>query len=244
MAHHSHSLLKKAHLFADISARQKTETPYIAPVQYCQQQFQSLAPDLSNRGHCAPGLPQSVEVDDISRMMIADALVYLPQDILTKVDRASMAHSLEVRAPFLDRKVVELAFSLPRAWHRRMFHGKRMLRRAFPHLLPPVIWKRRKQGFAVPVNSWFRGDMGAGVMSLLNQSDLPLNGPAVQDLLRQHELGKRDHGYRLWALYTYLLWRERRVPLASAAHIDQPEIRVAGEENPLICRAGRACQEA
>lgn len=221
MAHHSHSLLKKAHLFSDISARQRAETPYVAPVQYSLQQFRHLAPELSERGHSLPGIPQTTEEDDITRMMTADALVYLPQDILTKVDRATMAHSLEARAPFLDRQVVELAFSLPRAWHRERFEGKRMLRAAFPDLLPSVIWKRRKQGFAVPVHAWFRGEMGASLHSHLEQSGLPVQTQAVRDLLREHRSGRRDHGYRLWTLYTYLLWRERSVPVVGSARVDQ-----------------------
>ena len=72
-------------------------------------------------------------------MMCADALIYMPQDILLKVDRASMAHSLEVRAPFLDRAVVELAFALPGHWHRRRFAGKRLLKEAFRDYLPGSI---------------------------------------------------------------------------------------------------------
>ena len=114
MAHHSHSLIKKAHLFSDIVARQADETPYTAPLFYSNAEFSQLAPDLVGRGHVPPGLPDEARIDSIQEMMAADALIYLPQDILAKVDRASMAYSIEARAPFLDHKLVELAFSLPR----------------------------------------------------------------------------------------------------------------------------------
>src|SRR5262249_7567866 len=141
-------------------------------------------------------------------MMGADALVYLPQDILTKVDRASMAYSLEVRTPFLDREVVELVFSLPRLWHRRGYQGKRMLRETFSDLVPSPIWKRRKQGFVVPLHQWFRGTLGEQLLELISvQPYVPIARPVVLSMLEAHCGGHRDHGYRLWGIYVYLLWR-------------------------------------
>ncbi len=141
--------------------------------------------------------------------MFADTLVYLPQDILVKVDRASMAYSLEVRAPFLDREVVELAFSVPRLWHRDWWRGKRLLERAFPDLLPRGVWRRRKQGFAVPVHSWFRDQLGDELMKMLEiDRDIPFERSFVADLLRAHRAQQRDHGYRLWNIYVYLVWKD------------------------------------
>jgi asparagine synthase (glutamine-hydrolysing) len=142
-------------------------------------------------------------------MMCADALIYLPQDILLKVDRASMAHSLEVRAPFLDREVVELAFSLPGSWHRRRFTGKHMLKETFRDYLPDSIWKRRKQGFGVPLHSWFRGDLGTELEEMLNRDTGPIVPGHVRTLLDQHRKKIRDNSYRLWSLYIYLLFLQR-----------------------------------
>jgi asparagine synthase (glutamine-hydrolysing) len=207
MAHHSRSVLKKAHLFVDVAARQAAEMPYVAPLMFSPDQLWALAPDLAGRGHAPPGIPEATEPDDLQRMMAADALVYLPQDILVKVDRASMAQSLEVRAPFLDREVVELAFSLPRRWHRRGWSGKRMLRETFGDLLPGVLWRRRKQGFGVPLHDWFRGRLGERLQEWLMENPGPLSASVVGDLLGVHQAWRRDHGYRLWLIYVYLLWR-------------------------------------
>jgi asparagine synthase (glutamine-hydrolysing) len=211
MAHHSGNLLKKAHLFLDIVNRQACETPYIAPVMYANADYERLAPELLGRGHVAPNLPEYCDLDDILRMMTADALVYLPQDILVKVDRASMACSLEARAPFLDRRVVELAYSLPRRWHRRGLAGKHMLRESFPDLLPKAIWRRPKQGFGVPIHQWFRETLGAEVKQLIQEPRTPLNQEYVLELLNAHQERRRDHGYRLWQIYIYLLWRNTAI---------------------------------
>lgn len=207
MAHHSRSLVKKAHLFLDIAARQAAETPYFAPLMFSPGQLRALAPDLVHRGHAPPGIPESTEPDDLQQMMAADALIYLPQDILVKVDRASMAQALEARSPFLDRDVVELAFSLPRRWHRRGWSGKRMLYEAFGDLLPIALWRRRKQGFGVPLHDWFRGVLGERLQGWLADGSGVLVTPVVQELLAEHGAWRRDHGYRLWLIYVYLLWR-------------------------------------
>ncbi len=210
-AHHSRSILKKAHLFMDVVARQKAETPYFAPLMFDPVMLHQLAPGLEGKGHTPPGIPEQTELDDIGRMMFADALIYLPQDILTKVDRASMANSLETRAPFLDTQVVELAFSMPRRWHRRGFSGKKMLRESFADFLPESLWNRRKQGFGVPIHSWFRGGLGDRLIALANENaDGPISVKAVSDLLAIHRGGARDYGYRLWVLYSYLLWRSHK----------------------------------
>ncbi len=210
MAHHSQSILKKAHLFLAARHRLEAETPYVAPRYYDCAHLQTLLPDLAPLGHPPPILPEATTPDELQNMMAADALIYLPQDILTKVDRASMAFSVESRAPFLDQKLVELAFSLPRSWHRRGFSGKRLLLEAFPDRLPDFVRQRRKQGFGVPVAHWFKGELGSVLLHNLNHTPSPLNQNAVTTMLHAHQTGKADHGLHLWAIHLYLAWRKAR----------------------------------
>mgnify|MGYP000952132928 CR=1 FL=1 len=209
-AHHSGSLLKRAHLFLRQADAMLSGRAYVAPELFRPDEHARLLPDLAGLGHEPPTLPRSTTLDGIDAMMAADGLVYLPQDILQKTDRASMAHSLELRAPFLDRDLVELAMSFPTQWQSGLRGGKRLLRRAFSHLLPPCIARRGKQGFAVPVGAWFRGGLGDALLALLRSDAGPLHAAEVEGLLAAHRSGARDHGLRLWAVYVYLLWRRDR----------------------------------
>lgn len=208
-AHHSRSLLKKAHLFVDVAQRQRAETPYTAPLMFHPDEYARLFPELQGRGHRPHGLPEQTGLDDLQQMLRGDALVYLPQDILTKVDRASMAASLETRAPFLDHKVVELAFSRPAAQHLRIGQGKRWLRRTFGDLLPEQTWQRRKQGFGVPIHKWFQGTLGDRFDALIARHTSPIATSAARELLAEHRSGRRDNGYRLWMLYVYMVLTKR-----------------------------------
>lgn len=207
MSHHSRSILKKAHLFQDIVDRIAWEMPYTAPVLYTENIYNGLVPELKSRGHSPPSLPEECNLDDIHKMMVSDAYIYLPQDILVKVDRASMAYSLEARAPFLDSKVVELAFSFPRKWHLSGMKGKKMLHESFQTYLPAWVWKRRKQGFAVPVYRWFMQDLGKELRQLVDEVPTTLNSRAVLHLLELHQSSRRDMGHHLWTIYLYYLWK-------------------------------------
>ncbi|MCU7936926.1 MAG: asparagine synthase (glutamine-hydrolyzing) [Candidatus Thiodiazotropha sp. (ex Dulcina madagascariensis)] len=203
-AHHSRSLLKKAHLFLDIAQRYKAETPYTAPLMFHPDEYEKIFPGLSGFGHRPPKLLEETDIDDLQRMLFADTLVYLPQDILVKVDRASMAHGLETRAPLLDHKVVEIAFSQPCSNHFMLGSGKRWLKGAFADRLPAAIWRRRKQGFGVPLHQWFRGELGNRLDAILANVPEIINSDAVKQLLREHTDGRRDNGYRLWMIFVYL----------------------------------------
>ncbi|WPL18302.1 Asparagine synthetase [glutamine-hydrolyzing] 1 [Thiorhodovibrio winogradskyi] len=202
-AHHSRSLIKKAHLFMDIAQRQHAEKPYIAPLMF-PQEYAQLFPDLVGRGHCPHGLPEQTDLDDLQQMLTSDALIYLPQDILVKVDRASMAASLEVRAPFLDHKVVELAFARNASQHLKLGKGKRWLRRVFYNHLPTTTWQRRKQGFGVPVHQWFRSGMGEQLEANLTGNNGRIKVVCAQHLLSEHRHGLRDNSRQLWAISLYL----------------------------------------
>lgn len=150
--------------------------------------------------------------DPVTQAMISDILMYLPGDLLFKVDMASMAHGLECRAPFLDHRVVELAMAAPldRKLRIRPGRSKVILKRAFADLLPPSIRNRRKMGFGVPVGRWFRNELrGELTEVLLDRSTLDrglFRPEAVRSLVDDHLTGRRERGHQLWALLMLELW--------------------------------------
>ena len=149
--------------------------------------------------------------DFITRTTCADVLTYLPCDILTKVDIASMAYSLECRSPFLDQEVMELAARMPIELKLRGNQGKQILLDTFPDLLPPSIQRRRKMGFGVPLPNWFRGELQPFLRDVLFDSRTLARGffepSVVQRLFDEHIQGKTDHAHRLWALLCLELWQ-------------------------------------
>jgi asparagine synthase (glutamine-hydrolysing) len=210
-AHHSRSIIKKAHLFVDAADRY-ADNPYDVTAQlYSSQMYKTLAPELTNRGYTNKLELDVRNEDDVMQMMYNDVVFYLPQDILAKVDRASMASSLETRCPFLDTDVIEHCFSLPRQWHRSGTSGKKILKHAFKNHLPSNIWKRRKQGFAVPVASWFRGSLGDELIRALQaQNELQINIDLVKTMIQQHKNRTLDNSSRLWNIYIYLIWKNSK----------------------------------
>jgi asparagine synthase (glutamine-hydrolysing) len=207
-AHHSRSLIKKAHLFLDAAQRYADNPTDLTSQLYSSQVFGNLAPELVNKGYTNTLELDLHNEDDVMQMMFNDVVFYLPQDILAKVDRASMAYSLETRCPFLDTAVVEHCFSLPRHWHRSGISGKKMLKNTFKDYLPSTIWTRRKQGFAVPIASWFYGTLGEELIQLLaTQNDLAIDVAQVKQLVSQHKNRTHDNSMRLWNIYVYLTWK-------------------------------------
>ena len=154
------------------------------------------------------------ELDPAEYAMRRDLVDYLPDDILAKVDRTSMAASLEARAPLLDHRVVEFMLSLPAEWKLRGGTGKYLLKRFAATLLPPEVVDRPKHGFAVSLRPWFRsggggrrllaGLSGAGPLDRLVRPD------GVRRLLDRHDSGRADFGEHLWALAMLGLWLERQ----------------------------------
>jgi asparagine synthase (glutamine-hydrolysing) len=150
---------------------------------------------------------------EIERAMYLDMKMYLEGDILPKVDRASMAASLEVRVPLLNRSVVSLACRLPLEHKLRGLTGKSLLRKALRGRVPREVLARPKHGFGVPVAAWLRGELRPALLDLLAPERLARQGlfdpDPVQALVREHLLGTRDHRKRLWPLLVYQLWHER-----------------------------------
>lgn len=134
---------------------------------------------------------------------------YLEGDILVKIDRASMLHSLEVRAPFLDREVVEFCHGLPAAWKLRR-GGKYLLRRAVRNLLPTAILRRSKKGFGIPIAAWFRGALAKeGRQTLLDEWPGCLDFVCREEVARlwnEHQQGTANHYKELWALFMLARW--------------------------------------
>jgi asparagine synthase (glutamine-hydrolysing) len=138
---------------------------------------------------------------------------YLAEDILVKVDRASMATSLEVRAPFLDPGVIDFALRLPTRLKLRGFTGKQVLRNLMRGRIPDDIIDRPKQGFGVPLNDWLRESLSGLVREQLAPDRLAAGGlfdpAAVTAIVDEHLSGEFDHGLRVWLLLQFQLWRGR-----------------------------------
>jgi asparagine synthase (glutamine-hydrolysing) len=147
--------------------------------------------------------------DAARRAQLLDVSMYLPDDLLVKVDIASMANSLEVRAPFLDRRLVEYALQLPTSLMIRGTRRKWVLRRAFADTLPAENLGRRKQGFGVPIGRWLREELSPLLDDVvLGTSALQrgyLRPEAVRALVAEHRRGV-DHSHRLWSLLMLELW--------------------------------------
>jgi len=142
--------------------------------------------------------------DALSRAQYADLKIWLPGDILTKVDRASMAVSLEAREPLLDHRLIEFAARLPANMRLRGGTGKWLMKRALASRLPAEILQRRKMGFVTPVSAWFRGPLAAEAAAVARSAALAetgwFDGEAIAGLVRAHQSGRSDHGRLLWQL--------------------------------------------
>ena len=147
----------------------------------------------------------------ITGLQLLDVETYLPGDLLPKADIASMAHSLELRSPLLDHRVVELGLALPASLKTRGLTGKIALRRAFADDLPPEVAKRGKTGFGVPLGRWFRKDLRELARDVLATDRGWFHPAEVRRLLDEHESGRADHGHRLWCLLMLELWVREHV---------------------------------
>jgi asparagine synthase (glutamine-hydrolysing) len=148
---------------------------------------------------------------DVTGLQLLDLETYLPGDLLLKADIASMAHSLELRSPFLDHEVIALGLALPDSLKIRGREGKVALRRAFAADLPAEVARRGKTGFGVPLGRWFREDLRETAHDLLSTDRGWFRQSEVRQLLGEHESGHADHGHRLWCLLMLELWVREHV---------------------------------
>jgi asparagine synthase (glutamine-hydrolysing) len=148
--------------------------------------------------------------DHLSRLQYLDIKTYLVDDVLVKVDRASMANSLEVRSPLLDHVLMELIARMPSSLKLKGKVGKYIFKKSLERLLPEEILTRRKQGFGVPLAEWFRKDLKETSRALLLQPDPMgvLNSETIEHLWTKHQSGFSDFSTTLWTLLMFRMWQE------------------------------------
>src|SRR5581483_4592226 len=175
---------------------------------------------------------ETAGADPLARLQDVDFGIYLVDDLLVKTDRASMAHSLEARVPFLDDIVARFAFALPARHKVRGLSKKILLRKAAAPLLPREIVHGRKRGFSIPAAAWLRGELEPFARTTLSPETLRAQGffrpEPVQRLLDEHVAGAHDWSRQLWGLLAFTLWYER--------HVEQepPRLRSARMESLLV----------
>ena len=155
-------------------------------------------------GPAAPGF--------VERMMLLDTMTYLPDDILVKVDRASMAVSLEARAPLLDHRVIEWSWRQPLTRHIRDGRGKWALRQVLRSYLPSSLVERPKSGFAIPMHAWLRGALREWAEDLLSEAklrDSMLDPATIRQVWESHLAGRSNHHQQLWTILMWQAWRTR-----------------------------------
>ena len=151
--------------------------------------------------------------DPLQARLETDRELFLPGDLLPKVDRMSMAHSLEVRVPYLDHAVTDWMLSLPGRFKGRCLRGKPLLRALSGRALPAELVARRKQGFDVPISAWLRGPLREPLTDLLSEGTVRRRGlfrpEPVSSMMREHLSGEADHGERLWLLLALEGWQQQ-----------------------------------
>jgi asparagine synthase (glutamine-hydrolysing) len=170
--------------------------------------------------------------DPVSQMLYVDTKTYMVGDILTKVDRMSMATSLEVRVPILDQEFVEWATGLPVDWKIRGGKQKYILRKLAERVgVPREVLYRPKQGFALPLVHWMKHELKELIMTVLldpkTQQRGYFEGRAVQQLLDEHFRGRRDHSGRIWRLLMFELWHRNYLEKIRAADANDEPYRAA-----------------
>ncbi len=189
-----------------------------------QQQYRSLISQWADPasvvidGPERPGLIDDQALrerfpDLVAYMRLLDIATWLPGDVLTKVDRASMAVSLEARAPLLDHRLVEFSFRIPSSLHLREGQGKWLLRKVLERSVPRHLWDRPKTGFGVPMDRWLRGPLREWAEALLSPESLRATGllrpEPVQQLWQRHLAGRANAQYQLWPVLMLLAWLEQ-----------------------------------
>jgi asparagine synthase (glutamine-hydrolysing) len=180
--------------------------------ELCTREFMAQADGSHPLDYVTPWFSGNGEIDIVDRALMSDTANYLPNDLLVKVDIASMAVSLEARSPFLDHHLMEFAASLPAHYKVRRFTTKHLLKRALKGLIPSENLNRGKMGFGVPLSHWFRSDLKRFLReNLLSNRSLArgyFNPAVVRRLIDDHAGARADYSHQLWTLLMLELWHQ------------------------------------
>ena len=218
----------KLHMRAEAVSLDRFDEVYPRLVSHWALDAELAPGEGSGAGRLEPaGLDAGLE-GEVERMQLMDLVTYLPSDILTKLDRASMAFSLEARVPLLDHRAVEHAWSLPADLKIRSGETKWILRRVLERYLPRTLFERPKMGFAVPIDRWLRGPLRDWAADLLDPRSLAeddlFNVGLVRRRWEEHRAGTRNWQYSLWIVLMAQAWRRRWLatpPLEGTAFRDR-----------------------
>jgi asparagine synthase (glutamine-hydrolysing) len=209
----------KLHKSAEVLASRSTDELYFGLVSQIQNPREWVKSEPEN----GLGKPLTLlnsntlnlaGLSSVERMMALDAMTYLPDDILCKVDRAGMAVSLEGRVPFLDHRVFEYAWSLPMEYKLREGQTKWVLRQVLYKYVPKELVERPKMGFGIPLHDWLRGPLREWAESLLNEKRINEEGYFYSEPIRSmwaaHLSGKRNYAHQLWSILMFQAWLEQQ----------------------------------
>lgn len=203
----------KLHKVAGILAVRSPEEIYLGLVSHWRTPAQLVLNGVEPLTLLTDSGQQADLPDFEHRMMYLDTMTYLPDDILTKVDRAAMAVGLETRVPFLDHRLVEFAWSLPLEMKIRHGQGKWLLRQVLNRHLPQSMMDRPKMGFGVPIDQWLRGPLKPWAASLIESARLRSEGffdpVPIQRKWSEHQAGMRNWSYDLWNVLMFQAWLDR-----------------------------------
>ena len=205
--------LNRASRFCDLSARSFDERRIaklsLLDTASIRRLIQTAVPQISIEEYFSDLFGKCKFKDPFYRLMYFNLKVSLPDDMLAKVDRMSMAYSLETRVPFLDHRLVELTYCVNKNIKLANYERKSLLRRTYGNKLPPSLLKAPKMPFSVPLRDWFRQKQFEGRLKELERSDFGLNRGVVAEIVRENKGGRQDYGDFIWRLFVLKEWNSR-----------------------------------
>ncbi|MBM7661489.1 asparagine synthase (glutamine-hydrolyzing) [Bacillus mesophilus] len=172
--------------------------------------LRNYQPNLHYKNITSPYYDQARAYDPVTKMQYIDIHTWLRGDILLKADKMSMANSLELRVPFLDREVLKVAESIPSHFKINEGTTKWVLRKAFEDLVPSHVVNRKKLGFPVPIRVWLKNELYDWAIQIIGESETDhlFYKPFIYELLDEHALGKHDHSRKIWTVLMFMLWHQ------------------------------------